>query len=125
MFHELPMWSRIVTVIAIGMSVLVTLVCAFFIVPDLWRAGRAIVDGLLSPGSDGPLERTPDVETVRGGGAADRVPRARARLDAAAALGSDLPRVRGLSERVGRVGPFGVPRSNGNGHPSAAKGFKR
>lgn len=159
---DLPLDVRIGTVLAVGAVIVVLLAVAFFVVPDLWRAGREVVENLLAPpkpepvhdadecgcGNDAPwcpynpnaTEVTPYARSDRSGPclqrAADRVRPARASLDAAVRLGSaprveraaadaDVPRVRGLSERVSGLGAYRVIPRTDNGRPSAAKGFKR
>ena len=127
-FNTLPLDEQIFLVVTIGTAVIVGLIVVFFIVPELWQLGReAFVDWLKpDPDEPQPTVEERDARMVRGGDATDPLPPPRSQLDAVCRLGSqtDVPRVRGLSERVSGLRPAGHA-PYGNGRPSAAKGFKR
>jgi hypothetical protein len=128
MFRDLHLVDQILSVVVYGATVLVLLSVAVFLLPELWRAGRDTITALLRPEPDVPHsaalpEGDRHARLADGGDAANqstpRVPDVRARMAAAAHLGSDSARVRGLSDRVAGVGLVSLERR------SAAKGVNR
>lgn len=120
MFRDLPVGYQIIGLAAVGVSLVITLIVVFFILPDLWRAGRETIAGWLAcADADVPDQGASDARVADDG----VVRSTRASLDAAVAAGSPLPRLRGLSETLPRVEPEFKRSTRFPGR--AAKGFQR